>query len=153
MSLLFSRDDDSIKLASVVFGPQKRPQRRQNDSDSDTSSDTDSETARPSHTRTEKSHPRVPDELAWDCYTYATAHLEDYQIFRPHIAYAQKKMRDWKATKVRELIIPGYFDRAAWFTTIFGVIIGIFGALSLVTSIISIVLAIGAWKHPVAAPV
>jgi len=52
-----------------------------------------------------------------------------------------------------ELATKGYVDRMGWFTGVFGLAFGLFGVLSLVASIVQIVLAVGAWKHPVPAPV
>lgn len=84
---------------------------------------------------------------------YSTSYLKDYQLFRPHLAHVQTRMKEWRPKSLSELATKGYVDRMGWFTGVFGLAFGLIGVLSLVASIIQIVLAVGAWKHPVPAPV
>jgi len=120
MSLLFSRDDKSIKLAEHLFTTGKK----------------------------------LPLEF-WEegFYVHPSSYLADYQVFRPHLAHVQTRMKEWRPAGLSDLATKGYVDRMGWFTGIFGLAGGIIGVLSLVTSIAQIVLAVGAWKHPVPAPV
>jgi hypothetical protein len=76
-------------------------------------------------------------------------HLQDFELFRSRLAYIKQRMKDWKPSKFSQLLRPGYFDRLTWFTAMFGVLFGLIGAFSLVISIISIALAVVAWKYPV----
>lgn len=76
-------------------------------------------------------------------------HLQDFELFRPRLAYIKQRMKDWQPRKFSQLLRPGYFDRLTWFTAMFGVLFGLISAFSLVTSIISIALAVVAWKYPV----
>jgi hypothetical protein len=120
MSLLFARDEDSRKLAQRLF-------------------------ARKSHISS-KATP-LPREVWIDFDT--GLHLRDYPAYRFHLAYLQERMQQWKPKRFSELFTAGYFDRLAWFTAVFGLVFGVIGALSLVTSIIQVGLAIAAWKTPV----
>src|SRR5208282_888093 len=133
----FSRDPKSKKLARRLFVPElKRLDDKQE--------------GNTINRKTKKKD--LPMELKWD-FTYPTSYLEDYQIFRPHLANVQTRMKEWNATSFSELFTPAYFDRLGWFTGIFGLAFGLFGVMSLIASIVQIFLAVGAWKHPVPAPV
>jgi hypothetical protein len=118
--LLFGRDGNSRKLAKELFV-------RETDKSPKTMS--------------------LPNEF-WVSYG-ADQHLGDFPAFRFHLAYIQERMQQWKPRKFSELFIPGYFDRLSWFTAVFGLVFGVIGALSLVTSILQVGLAIAAWKNPV----
>jgi len=123
MCLLFSRDSKSIKLAEQLFNTKEKDS--------------------------------LPLELQSKSgfILYPTSYLADYQLFRPHLANVQTRMKEWRPMKLSELATKGYVDRMGWFTGVFGLAFGLFGVLSLVASIVQIVLAVGAWKHPVPAPV
>lgn len=75
--------------------------------------------------------------------------LGDYEILRPRLAHLKERMKSWRPTSFSELFIPSYYDRFTWFTAIFGVGLGIIGALNLITSIIQIIIAWKSWKEPV----
>jgi hypothetical protein len=68
--------------------------------------------------------------------------LKDFSIFHPHLALLQLRMRDWKPRTFSELVRPGYYDRFAWYTAIFGIVFGTLGALSLVVSCVQLGLAV-----------
>jgi len=82
-------------------------------------------------------------------YSGSGIDLGDYTILRPRLAHLQERMKSWRPSSFSELFIPSYYDRFTWFTAIFGVGLGIIGALNLVTSIIQIIIAWKAWKEPV----
>jgi hypothetical protein len=136
MSLLFSRDHQSKQLARQLFIAKSKPL-----------DDTREGTMRARKTKKKD----LPLELQWD-FIYPTSYLEHYHVFRPHLANVQTRMKEWQAKTLSELFTPAYFDRMGWITGVFGLAFGLFGALSLVASIVQIVLAVGAWKHPVPAP-
>jgi hypothetical protein len=127
MSLLFGRDDYSRALARELFDPKAESLRRRD--------------AKPKKPLT-----MLPIELY--CDVFGATHLRDYQLYRPHLAYIQKNMKEWRPRRFSELFTPGYFDRLTWFTAVFGLVFGLLGALSLVTSIVQVALAVVAWKHP-----
>jgi hypothetical protein len=120
MSLLFARDYDSRNLAIELF-------RRE-----------------PGNYLTTRPLPNA----FWATHDVGQ-HLRDFPAFRFHLAYLQERMQQWKPRKFYELFTPGYFDRLSWFTAVFGLVFGVIGALSLVTSILQVALAIAAWKKPV----
>jgi len=68
--------------------------------------------------------------------------LQDFTVFRPHLALLQQRMRDWKPRTFSELTCPAYYDRFGWYTAIFGVVFGVLGALSLIVSGIQLAYAI-----------
>jgi hypothetical protein len=51
-------------------------------------------------------------------------------------------MRVWKPRTVRELFIPGYYDRFAWFVAIFGITFGVIASLGLIANIVQIAIAV-----------
>ena len=129
MWLLFGRDKKSNELArSIFFGKS------------------------PFYSRWYRRSKPKEIELEYD-YIGTGGHLGDYDGFRPHLAHIQERMKSWRPSSFSELFIPSYYDRFTWFTAIFGAVLGIIGALNLVTSIIQITIAWKAWKEPVAPPV
>ena len=72
--------------------------------------------------------------------------LQDFSIFRPHLALLQLRMRDWKPRTFSELVKPAYYDRLGWYTAIFGVVFGVLGALSLIVSGVQLGVAVVALK-------
>ena len=132
MGLLFTRDDESINVLREVFDLKSTKQGQH---------------ANSKLTQKFGALRLVPAGVG--SYESDRTHLQDFQLFRPRLAYIKQRMTEWKPTKLSQLLTPGYFDRLTWFTAVFGVIFGLIGALSLVTSIISIALAVVAWKYPV----
>jgi len=65
-----------------------------------------------------------------------------FQLYRGHFALLDKQMREWKPEKRGDLFQPGYKDRFTWYTTIFALLIGMLGIISIITSIISAVTGI-----------
>ena len=126
MSLLFGRDDDSRRLAEHLF------------------------TSKPSWKIKRSTTIKLPSALAVDV-TEGTQ-LRNFPEYRCHLAYLQEQMHNWKPRRFSELFSPGYFDRLAWFTAVFGLVFGVIGVMSLVTSIVQLGLAIAAWKQPVSPP-
>jgi hypothetical protein len=122
MSLLFGRDDDSKQLAQQLFAPKSHKSKS-----------------------TAKAK-LLPIELLEDMTT--GQHLRDFPAYRFHLAYLQQSMQQWKPRSFSELFSPGYFDRLSWFTAVFGLVFGLIGLLSLVTSVIQVALAVAAWKKP-----
>src|SRR5271169_4528500 len=47
------------------------------------------------------------------------AHLREFSLYRPHLAYLHQQMLGWKPRSFFELFIPGYADRLGWYTAIF----------------------------------
>jgi hypothetical protein len=84
-------------------------------------------------------------------YRSGSPHLEQFQHYRFHLASLQRQMNEWKPQTVRELFIPGYKDRFAWWTTIFAASIGLFGKIGLVASIIQTVVAFQSYNVSVQA--
>jgi hypothetical protein len=70
------------------------------------------------------------------------AHLREFDLYRPHLAYLHQQMLGWKPKSFSELFIPGYSDRLGWYTAIFAIVFGVLGLLSVVTSIVQMGLAI-----------
>jgi len=70
------------------------------------------------------------------------AHLREFPLYRPHLAYLHQQMLGWKPRSFSELFIPGYSDRLGWYTAIFAIVFGVLGLLSVVTSIVQMGLAI-----------
>jgi len=70
------------------------------------------------------------------------AHLREFRLYRPHLAYLHQQMMGWKPRTFSELFIPGYADRLGWYTAIFAIVFGVLGLLSVVTSIVQMGLAI-----------
>jgi hypothetical protein len=70
------------------------------------------------------------------------ADLRHFQHYRPHLAFVQQQMAQWKPRNFSELFTATYHDRLTWFTAVFGVAIGILGALSLVTSFVQMIVAL-----------
>ena len=124
VSLLFSRDQKSRRLAQVLFTGKSRFQffnKWRGKPVGEVAS-------------------RLPYEFQ---YTQdAGVHLRDYRVFRPHLAYLRERMKAWKPRTFQELFIPGYYDRLTWFTAIFGLVFGIIGTLSLVASVVQIWLTV-----------
>lgn len=86
----------------------------------------------------------------WNFNRDGRADLRHFEYYRPHLAFIQQQMLLWKPRKFSELLIPGYGDRLIWFTAVFGLIFGVIGALSLITSIVQMVIAIIALKAQLA---
>jgi len=74
------------------------------------------------------------------------AHLREFNVYRPHLAYSHQQMLGWKPRSLSELVIPGYSDRLSWYTATFAIVFGVLGLLSVVTSIVQMGLAIVALK-------
>ena len=70
------------------------------------------------------------------------AHLREFHLYRPHLAYLHQQMLGWKPRSFSELFIPGYSDRLGWYTAIFAIVFGVLGLLSVVTSIVQMGLAL-----------
>jgi hypothetical protein len=69
-------------------------------------------------------------------------HLSRFQHFRTQLGYLHEQMRVWKPRTVRELFIPGYYDRFAWFVAIFGITFGVIASLGLIANIVQIAIAV-----------
>lgn len=83
----------------------------------------------------------------WDAFfDSGRPDLRDFHFYRPHLAHLQGQMLRWKPKRLSELFVPGYHDRLTWFTAIFGLVVGILGALSLFISFIQLGIAIVALK-------
>jgi hypothetical protein len=74
------------------------------------------------------------------------AHLREFNLYRPHLAYLHQQMMSWKPRSLSELFIPGYSDRLAWYTAIFAIVFGVLGLVSVITSIVQMGLAIVALR-------
>ena len=77
-------------------------------------------------------------------FTKNAIHLEKFKYYRARLGYIQEQMTGWKPRALWDLLTPGYYDRFAWFTAIFGLVFGVIGALSLIASIIQTALAVAA---------
>lgn len=69
-------------------------------------------------------------------------HLNRFRHFRDQISYLREQMRVWKPQTWREMLVPGYYDRFAWFVAIFGMVFGFIASLGLLASIVQIGLAV-----------
>ena len=127
-SLLFARDEKSMKLAKKLFTKKQ------------------SSNWRWAKRSTNDDSVAIPFEVL--NVLAGAEHLREYRCFRPHLAFLQESMRTWKPRRFSELFVPGYYDRLAWFTAIFGVVFGIIGTLSLVTSVIQTAVDIAEWRKP-----
>ena len=65
--------------------------------------------------------------------------MSTFQLYRGHFHLLQQQMEHWKPEKRADLLQPGYKDRFTWYTTIFALVIGALGIISIITSIISAV--------------
>lgn len=77
--------------------------------------------------------------------------LSLFQQYRGHFALIQQQMTNWKPEKRADLLQPGYGDRFIWYTSIFGLVIGMLGIISIITSIISAVTGIVSMNAALAA--
>jgi hypothetical protein len=71
-----------------------------------------------------------------------TIHLNRFRHFRNQLGYLREQMRAWKPRMVREMFVPGYYDRFAWFVAIFGILFGIIASLGLIASLAQIALTV-----------
>jgi hypothetical protein len=71
-----------------------------------------------------------------------TIHLNRFRHFRNQIGYLREQMRAWKPRTVREIFVPGYYDRFAWFVAIFGMAFGIIASLGLIAQLVQIALTV-----------
>jgi hypothetical protein len=78
-----------------------------------------------------------------------TIHLKRFRHFRNQLGYLREQMRAWKPRTVREMFVPGYYDRFAWFVAIFGMAFGIIASLGLVAQMVQIALAVVQLQGPV----
>jgi len=69
-------------------------------------------------------------------------HLNRFRHFRDQISYLREQMRVWKPRTLREMFVPGYYDRFAWFVAIFGMVFGIIASLGLLGSVVQIGLGV-----------
>jgi hypothetical protein len=67
--------------------------------------------------------------------------LSDFDYFRPHFELLIKQMNTWKPERKGDLLQPGYTDRLTYFSTIFGIGIGILGLIGVISTIIGTIIA------------
>jgi len=67
--------------------------------------------------------------------------LSHFKYYRPHLALLMKQMSKWKPQRRGDLLQAGYNDRFMYYSTLFGVGIGILGLAGVISTIIGTVLA------------
>jgi hypothetical protein len=67
--------------------------------------------------------------------------LSHFEYYRPHLALLMKQMSTWKPQRRGDLLKVGYNDRFTYYSTMFGVGIGILGLAGVISTIIGTVVA------------
>jgi hypothetical protein len=67
--------------------------------------------------------------------------LSHFEYYRPHLALLMKQMNEWKPQRRGDLLQPGYHDRFTYYSTMFGVWVGVLGLVGVISTIIGTVVA------------
>jgi hypothetical protein len=65
--------------------------------------------------------------------------LSHFEYYRPHLALLAKQMSKWKPQRRRDLLQPGYTDKFTYYSTMFGIGIGLLGLAGVLSTIIGTV--------------
>jgi hypothetical protein len=134
--LLFWRKEDSRGIAKWIFAPPE-PRTWHNFFSSRDRSTTDKVCVLESM--------GFPPSLVFGAaglVPKGSIHLNRFRHFRDWISYLRDQIRVWKPRTWREMFVPGYYDRFAWFVAIFGMVFGFIASLGLLASIVQIGLGV-----------
>jgi hypothetical protein len=64
--------------------------------------------------------------------------LEEFPIYASRLQHIQRKMNEWRARNLRELIVRPYKDPISFYAFWFSLVIGVMGLLGLAASFVQV---------------
>ena len=118
-SLLFGRNENSMKIATTLFKEKKTVEVRFIDYKKLAG------LGRGDGWKWKKPHYNTMNIVEWDEGRSPT--LTHFPYFKTRLATLLREMNEWRPENVSDLWIPAYSDRFIFYTTIFGSLVAILG--------------------------